>query len=295
MSLDPSPSESRSRSLLEIVRRSATYLGGHGVANPRLEAELLIGHCLNLSRLELYLQFDRPLQEVELSAIRPVLHRRAAGAPLAHISGRREFYGLDFEVGQSVLIPRPETELLVELALQAVAGPLPTRIADLGCGSGCLGIAIAHHRPGALVDLVDLSEDAATIARRNVAHHGLQDRVRVWVGNWAEPLSGRGPYDLIVSNPPYVTGSEWAELDPGVRGHEPRLALLGGEDGLMSYRQLLPQAARVLRPHGVVLLECDQRRISAVRGLARDAWPAALTGVHRDLSGRERVLEVRLA
>jgi len=294
LSLDPPPSRTRSRSLLEIVRRSATYLAGHGIPNPRLEAELIISHCLNLSRLQLYLQFDSPLQEDELGAIRPLLRQRAQGEPLAHITGRREFFGLDFEVGPEVLIPRPETELLVELALVATPPGMPARIADLGCGSGCIGISVAHRRRSAQVDMVDLSEDAVAIAKRNVIRHDLQGPVDILVGTWAEPLVGRGPYDLVVSNPPYVTESEWADLDPGVRRHEPRLALVGGEDGLLCYRQLIPQAKLLLGTRGLLLLECDPRRISAVEAIARESLPVTSTDIHRDLSGRDRVLAVRL-
>ena len=294
MSLDLPRSRAGAHSLIRVVQGSAAYLGGHGIPNPRLEAELIVSHCLQLSRLELYLQFDRPLQEDELGAMRAALRQRAQGTPLAHITGRREFFGLDFEVGPAVLIPRPETELLVELALRATAPEQPLRVADLGCGSGCVGISIAHRRPRALVDLVDLSTEAVVIAKGNVSRHDLQERVEAVVGNWAEPLTGRGPYDLVVSNPPYVTESEWAALDRGVREHEPRSALLGGGDGLLCYRELMPQAARLLRAGGVLLLECDHRRVAGVEGISRSTWPSASIEIHRDLSGRERVLEVRL-
>ena len=287
-------SEAARPTLLSILRQSTGYLEGAGLDQPRLEAELLLAHCLGVSRLDLYLQFERLLLASELGRIRPLLRSRARGRPLAYITGRKEFFGLDFEVGDGVLVPRPETELLVELAVAAAGTAAPIRCADLGCGSGCVGIAIATRLPEALVDAVDRDAIAVELSRRNAIGNGVQGRLTVLQGSWAAPLRDRGPYQLIISNPPYVTSAEWADLSPGVRDYEPKMALDGGSDGLDSYRELLPGVAAIAAPGAAILLEGDPRRMAALDRLCSDLWPRSERRVHHDLSGRERVLEVRL-
>lgn len=281
--------------LLEVLRGSAAYLARAGVQRHRLEAEILMAHILGLARLDLYLQFERPLREPELTDLRSLLKRRARGAPVAYLIGEREFFGLHFSVREGVLIPRPESELVVELALAHLAardGPILG--ADLGTGSGCLGIAIAVRTPSARVDAVDISETAVQVARSNSVQLGVSDRVKVIQGWWGRPLDGRGPYDLIVSNPPYVTSAELVALDPGVRDFEPKLALNAGRDGLAPYRELLVELPKLAAPGATVLLEVDPRRAAAIASLAAQIWPSAEPTLHRDLSGRERVLEVDL-
>ena len=280
--------------LLSILRQSTGYLQEAGLDQPRLEAELLLAYCLGVSRLDIYLQFERRLLAPELSRIRPLLRSRARGRPFAYITGRKEFFGLAFEVGEGVLVPRPETELLVELGVVAAGTAAQIRCADLGCGSGCVGIAIAARLPAALVDTVDLDPAAVEFSRRNAIGNGVQERVAVLQGSWAAPLRDRGPYQLIVSNPPYVTSAEWADLNPGVRDYEPKMALDGGSDGLDSYRELLPGVAAVAAPGATILLEGDPRRMAALDRLCADLWPQSERRVHQDLSGRDRVLEVRL-
>ncbi len=279
-------------SLLEVLRRSTRHLAASGSDTPRLDSELILAHALQVDRIDLYVQFERPLGELELALIRPLLAARAQGRPLSYLVGQREFFGLGFTVDARVLIPRPESELLVELALRLK--PEAEAAADLGCGSGCLGISIAVNRPQLRCDLVDLDPGAAAVARQNVSRHHLESRVGVFEGRWAEALSGRGPYQLVVTNPPYVTTSEWERLQRSVRDFEPRLALDGGEDGLGPYRELLPQLPKVTAPGAMVLLEGDPRRLGGVERLARQVLPGAATRRHQDLSGRERVLEVRL-
>jgi release factor glutamine methyltransferase len=278
--------------LLEVLRRSTRHLAASGSETPRLDSELILAHALQVDRISLYVQFERPLAEEELALIRPLLAARAQGRPLAYLLGRREFFGLDFAVDERVLIPRPESELLVELAIRL--GPDAERAADLGSGSGCLGIAMAASLPRLRCDLVEVEPGAAAVARQNVQRHKLQERVRVCEGSWAEPLEGLGPYQLLVSNPPYVTTAEWERLDRTVRDFEPRRALDGGEDGLRPYGELLPQLGAVAAPGAVVLLEGDPRRLAQVERLAQEALAVAETVSHLDLSGRARVLEVRL-
>jgi release factor glutamine methyltransferase len=282
--------------LLEILRRSADYLTRAGVPSARLEADVLLAHALGLGRIDLYLQFERPLTEPDLTQMRSLLRRRVQGTPLAYLIGEREFFGLRFAVREGVLIPRPESELVVELALARLAAKgAPTVAADLGTGSGCIGIAIAVRAPSTRVDEVDISDTAVKVASSNAAQLGVSDRVTILQGSWGRPLKGRGPYDLVVSNPPYVTSAELLDLDPGVRDFEPALALDAGPDGLAPYRELMEELPELAGPHATVLLEVDPSRAGAVAQLASEKWTSAEPKLHHDLSGRERVLEVTLA
>ncbi len=283
------------KTLAGILRLSTGYLQQRGVPSPRLEAELLLGHCLRLSRLQLYLEFERPLEEGELARLRELLRVRASGRPLAYIVGNREFLGRAFLVSESVLIPRPETEELVQLAIiRAAPMDHPASVLDLGCGSGCIGISIAAEVPESRVDLVDLEPEAVRLTRANAELLGLDQRCNAFEGSWAEPVLGRGPYQLVVSNPPYVTSSECLTLDRTVRDFEPRLALDGGLDGLAAYRSLLPALGTLMDRPSLVLLECDPRRIHEVAELCRRLWPDGQLTCHKDLSYRERILEVSL-
>lgn len=288
---------------MDVVRLSAHHLAGCGSDSPRLDAELLAAHSLGLRRIDLYLQHDRPLDEEELAPIRALLRRRAGGEPIAYILGEREFYGRSFAVTPAVLIPRPETELLVELAVaflrERTAGddPLGTGLtaADLGTGSGCIAVTLACEAPGLDVVAGDVSAPAVDVARGNAARHGVEGRVSLSLGEWWSPCA-RGAVDLVVSNPPYVSDPELADAMRDVRDHEPRTALSGGPDGLAAYRDLLaPPAAGRLRPGGAVLLEVAPDRAEAVAAMAGEAWSASSVAVRRDLAGRFRCIEVRLA
>ena len=243
-----------------------------------------MAHALGIARLDVYLQFDRPLDDGELGAIRELLRRRGRGEPVAHLTGRREFYGRSFRVSPDVLIPRPETESLVERALVAArerSGAL--RIADLGTGSGCVAISLACELPSATVIAVDLSAAALAVAAENAEALGVADRVLFVEGGWVDGLVAE--LDLVVSNPPYVTTAELDELPRDV-GFEPRLALDGGPDGLEAYRLLLPAVAEFSRRVRWVGLEVDSRRAAAVdrdrracsgpmpRSASRPTWPA---------------------
>ncbi|MGC1185709.1 MAG: peptide chain release factor N(5)-glutamine methyltransferase [Candidatus Dormiibacterota bacterium] len=279
--------------VLEVLRRSSAYLGRAGISSPRFESEVILADALGLSRLDLYLQFERPLDEVEVTRLRELIQRRGQGTPMAYLLAVREFYGLSFKVGPGVLVPRPETELLVELGL-AVLDRGARRCADLGSGTGCVGVALAVNRPFLEVEAVDLSDQAVQLTVENGRRHGVQDRLRVLRGSWAEPLHGRGEFPLILSNPPYVTSAEYCALDPGVRDFEPRVALDGGTDGLDSYRALLASLPPVAAQGTTLLLETDPRRMDRLILLCQEAWPHGVAAVHQDLSGRSRVLEFQL-
>ncbi|HSP65621.1 MAG TPA: peptide chain release factor N(5)-glutamine methyltransferase, partial [Candidatus Deferrimicrobium sp.] len=228
------------RTLMEVVRLSAGYLESHGSDSPRLDAELLAATALRVRRLDIYLQFDRPLDEEQLTAIRELVRRRGDGEPVAHITGEREFHGRPFKVSPEVLIPRPETELLVDLALQRAADRGDgVRIADVGTGSGCIAITLAAACPGAAVTATEVSAAARAVASANLRRHGLTDRVELLSGSWCQPLAGR-TFDIVVSNPPYIVTAKIDTLARDVRHHEPVLALDGGADGLDAYRALFP-------------------------------------------------------
>ena len=277
--------------LIDVLRMSTTYLGDHGSTSARLDSELLCAQALGLRRLDIYLQFDRPLDEGELSAIRELIRRRGKGEPVAYITGTREFYGRAFTVNSDVLVPRPETETLVEraLALLKEHDGAGMRVADLGTGSGCIAITLAAEAPGVEMVATDVSGAALMVARANAERLGVE--VAFTECSWADALDGR--FDLIVSNPPYVTTAELDAVDRDVRDFEPLAALLGGDGGMDAYRALLAS----VREHVTaarVLLEVDPRRSGAVASLFEEAFPGARSAPIDDLTGRARVVEIEL-
>jgi release factor glutamine methyltransferase len=255
----------------------------------RLDAEVLLAHALGWSRARLLAEGAAPLEPERRRAFAALVARRAELEPVAYLVGAREFYGLALEVTPDVLVPRPETELLVEAALERARGRGALRIADIGTGSGAIAVALAHRLPQALLDAVDLSPAALAVAARNAARHGVAARVRLLQGDLLAPLEQ--PVDLLVSNPPYTV---LAEIDEGVRRHEPHLALDGGPDGLALYRRLLAAAPPLVRPGGAVLLEIGATQGPAVAALARQLFPAAQIRVEQDLAGLDRVVTIDL-
>lgn len=277
--------------LIDVLRLSTTYLGDHGSSSARLDSELLCAQALGLRRIDLYLQFDRPLDAGELTSIRELVRRRGKGEPVAYITGTREFYGRPFRVTPDVLVPRPDTETLVQhtVALLRARTAAELRVADLGTGSGCIAITLAAEVPGTRVTATDVSPAALEVARQNAAALGFD--VSFVECSWADSLDGA--FDLIVSNPPYVTTEELGAVDRDVRDFEPRDALLGGEDGLDAYRALLIS----VRDHVTaarVMLEVDPRHADAVAALATATLSGATTSPVPDLTGRTRVLDVEM-
>ncbi len=253
--------------LLRLLRWTTTFFAEKGIANPRLDAELLLAHCLNLDRVGLYLNYDRPLAAAELDTIRPLVKRRGQREPLQYLTGTTEFWSLQFSVTPAVLIPRPETEILVEEAVAhaAEAG----RLLDVGTGSGVIVVSLATELPGWQLTGVDISTEALAVAAENVATHNLNERIELLEGSLAKLPPQR--YDLIVSNPPYIALDEWDGLMPEVRCFEPQLALLAGDEGLIHYRQLAQQADSHLTDGGWLLVEIGYRQAGAVEALFRDA------------------------
>ncbi|MEW6755728.1 MAG: peptide chain release factor N(5)-glutamine methyltransferase [Candidatus Latescibacterota bacterium] len=290
--------EPRPWRLLEILRQTAGFFAARGLASPRLQAEILLGDVLGLRRLDLYLQFERLLTPAEVDAYRDHVRRRAQRVPVQYITGRAGFRRLDLEVGPEVLIPRPETEVLVDAALRFVAPRCGPAVMDLGCGSGAIALAIASEHPSARLVAADISEAALGVARANAQRHGLEPRLEFLCGDLFTPLRARPdllPLDTIVSNPPYVPSGDLAGLAPEVRDHEPRLALEGGADGLTFHRRIAAEAWEFLTAGGGLFVEVGDGQAAAVQGLLEAAGRYDQIGATNDLNRVPRVVSARRA
>ena len=269
----------------EAVRQSISELRAV-TDHPRLEAELLLTYVLGIPRAMLLAHPEQPMSAQQLRHYSECIHQRVSDHPLPYIIGSTEFYGLTFGVTPEVLIPRPDTEILVDLAIERA----PSTIIDVGTGAGCIAVALAIHLPDAQITAIEISPAALAIAHDNTQRHGVADRVQLIVGDVLSPRPGL--VDMIVSNPPYVLSSEMPDLPVSVRDHEPQIALDGGMDGLTVIRRLMNQAPAVLQPGGSLLIEIGANQGDVARSLARTVFPAARVQVHPDLAGRDRVLEV---
>jgi len=281
---------------LRILQWAVPYLKAKGLSQPKLDAELLLAHALGIDRLKVYLQFDRPLDREELDLIRGFFKRRATQEPIQYIIGTREFFGYPFHVGPGVLVPRPETEHLVEKALSFL-GRVPEEertILDLGTGSGCIALSIAKGTP-CRVWAVERSEQALDIAKRNGAVLGVGS-VHWRLGDWYGALQEGDPleFQLLVSNPPYITLGEMEGMAQEVKGFEPSEALFAGEDGMVAYREIAGKAWEKLAPGGGLLLETHPDRWEGVCALFPEG-PWQEREVIRDLAGHPRVLAFKKA
>jgi release factor glutamine methyltransferase len=274
--------------VLEIIKRSTDFLAKHGVEHPRLNAEHLVGHALGLKRMQLYLQFERPLAEAELARIRPLVKRRSEREPLQYIVGSTDFAGVTLKVDRRALIPRPETELMLELASECCATP-PAAILDLGTGSGALALALAKKYPAAHVTAVDVSADALALARENAAALGMAERVTVLASNWFAALPADARFDLIVANPPYLSDAEVAETTPEVKGFEPRGALTSGVSGLEALEIILRDSKPRLSGGGWLFCETGIAQHATLLGWARAAGFGRVES-RKDLTGRDRFI-----
>jgi release factor glutamine methyltransferase len=281
------------------LRQGIAQLREANVSSFTLAAELLLLHTLGRDRTWLYAHPEELLSEGDAQQFQALLKRRGAGEPTQHLTGKQEFWGLEFEVTPDVLIPRPETEHVIEVALDRLAvretraGRKPTltgdglQIIDVGTGSGCIAIALAKELPGARILATDISQAALAVARRNAARHSVEDRMMFLQFNLLTQPAGR--YDLIVSNPPYIGRKERETLMREVRDHEPELALYGGEEGYELYADLIAQAARNLVHSGLLVLELGHNSLPAVRPLL-DLPNWTSVGVTNDLAGIPRVI-----
>jgi len=272
--------------LLKLLRWMTDYFGEKGIDNPRLDAELLLAHVLELDRVGLYLNFERPLNADELDVIRPLVKRRGQREPLQHLIGYTEFWSLPFEVSSAVLIPRGDTEVLVEEALNRVADK-DGRLLDVGTGSGAIAISLASELSGWQVTALDMSPAALVVAARNAEKNGVAGQVQLLQGDLAQLPQQQ--YDLIVSNPPYIAQDEWDALMPEVRCFEPKTALLAEGEGLDCYRKLTAQAESHLNSGGWLLVEIGYRQAEEVSQLFRAAGLQDVF-VRDDYAGQPRVV-----
>ena len=270
-----------------ILKWSEQYFGSHGADTPRLDAEVLLSHLLGQKRIFLYVHFDQPLTAEELARYREMVKRRAAGEPVAYICGEKEFMGLTFKVTPAVLVPRPDTETLVEAAIERLKGKEGARIADVCTGSGAIALALAHYLPESSVTATDISSDALEIAKQNAETLGLSERVQFFEGDLLAPLAGE-TFDAIVSNPPYIPGAEIEGLPREVRA-EPKIALDGGADGLDFYRRLVRESSALLKDGGFLAVECGDTQAGAIAEMAKDGG-FGKTEIVRDLADKERVV-----
>lgn len=278
------------------LNNTGKYLEKRCPGAGRLDAEAILGHVTGRDRVSLYRDADFEITPGLEEALRPLVERRAGGEPLAYITGRKEFMGLEFAVSPAVLIPRPDTEMMVEKAVELLkraplagrAGPV---IADVGTGSGAVAVSIAVLVKEVRVYAMDISGKALEVSRQNAASHGVGDRVQFLEGNLLDPLADikgiEGRLDLVTANLPYIPSADIPFLMADVRDHEPRLALDGGQDGLDLYRRLVPRAGEILSAGGHLLMEIGPGQGSAMRALLGNAWNVEVLD---DLAGRERLV-----
>ncbi|MGA2404504.1 MAG: peptide chain release factor N(5)-glutamine methyltransferase [Syntrophobacteraceae bacterium] len=278
--------------VLKVLQWTTEYFSEKGFEQPRADAEVLLAHALGMERIHLYLNHDKPLSAEELARFRGFIRRRAAFEPTQYITGKQEFWSLDFEVTPAVLIPRPETEVLVEKALE-IAGNEPFLVLDLGAGSGAIAVALAHERTGIRVIAADKSWSAIEVARRNAVRHGVADRISFVVADLFGALASRPLFDLIVSNPPYVSDAEFLDLAPEIANYEPRSALRGGgKRGLALIRKIVEQFHVHLKQRGSLLLEIGLGQAEILEAEFPQDLAARFQFIE-DYSGIKRVLHLR--
>lgn len=283
--------------VLEVIQRSTEFLKNKGVDSPRLQTELLLAHLLSMPRMKLYLNFERQLSQTELDSFRELIKRRGQREPLQHIVGSACFCGLELKVNQHALIPRPETELLAErgwtflnsLSSVSTINSQPSTALDLGTGSGCLAIALAVHCPGAQVVATDISAEALELATQNAARHNVRGRINFLQGNAFAALESSTPFDLIISNPPYIPTGEIQTLQIEVREHDPRQALDGGPDGLDFYRRIAAESRPFLKPGGKIMVEFGDGQTQSIREVFESQiW--IVEAIIEDYTQRPRIL-----
>jgi release factor glutamine methyltransferase len=281
--------------ILRVIQWTAGYFKRKGVEQPRANAEVLLAYILGMERVQLYLHFDKPLSKCELSAYREIVQRRAAREPSQYITLQQEFWSLPFEVNSSVLIPRPETELLVVKALEVLEGG-PSFLLDLGTGSGAIAVAVAHEHPRVNVIAADISPKALEVAKRNALRHGVSDRISFVVTDLFSALCTSPVFDVVVSNPPYISDEEFQQLPPEIACHEPTGALKGGGPaGLEVIRRIISDAPRLLKPGGWLLVEIGERQSGVLREELKHNRDFPSFQFLEDYSGILRILSLQRA
>lgn len=290
------PEPAQTWTVKRLLEWTAAFFTRKQVDPARLSAELLLAHVLKVPRIKLYTDYERPVGENDLAEFRELVRRASEQEPIAYLTGKAHFFNLEFNITRDVLIPRPDTETLVENVLQLArrsSGFEAPRVLDLCSGSGCVAAAIAHHHKNATVVATEISPSAIEVARRNIERLGLADRVTLLLGDLFEPLAqavDQHPFDLIVSNPPYIATAEVEKLDRSVRDYEPRLALDGGPDGLYIHRRIFREAGARLRGGGRIFLEIAFDQGQAIRALAAEHSQFQQVQILKDHAGNDRVL-----
>ncbi len=280
--------------ILRVLQWAESHLQQKGISEPRSGASVLLAHCLGCTRLDLYLRHDKPLTAEELGCYKRLLRRRLAHEPTQYITGHQEFWSLDFIVNPAVLIPRPETELIVEAVIRHVRNHPESgrwhQLLDVGTGSGVLAVALAKELPHLQITASDASPEALAVARLNSERHGVQDRVTLVQGDLLTALDPLGSFDIVVANPPYVPTATWEQLPPEIRDHEPRLALDGGPDGLEVIHRLVYEVPPFLRSGGFLALEVGQGQAESVVQLLEATQAFSSTSIIPDYQHIGRVV-----
>ncbi len=282
--------------ILKILEWTTSFFKSHGIDSPRSTAEILLAHALNLKRIDLYLQFDKPLARSELARFRSLIKRRRNREPVAYITGHKEFWSIDLSITKHSLIPRPETECLVEAALAFMSEDLldGSRILELGTGSGAAIIALASERPSNMFFASDNSVDAVLLAGSNAVKHGLGSTIHFFAGDWFVPLKDNSlPFDMIISNPPYIKSGIISDLEPEIREYEPLNALDGGRDGLAALRHIVTNAPEYLIEGGHLLLETGHDQKNDIEAIVDECRAYDNIIFTKDYSGFDRIVSMR--
>lgn len=284
--------------ILRLLNWTSQYFSENGIENPRLDAEVLLAHSLRTNRLRLYLNYDKPILKGELREYKKLIKRRIRREPLQYITGYQEFWSLNLKVTKGVLIPRPETEILVEEALktfpQNESFDKTINILELGTGSGAVAIALAKELQRGSIVATDISDIAIKTARENAKVHGLEEQITFLKGSLFEPVRERiGTFNLVISNPPYIPIEDFRDIQPEVRDFEPRISLNGGKEGLKFYRQIFSQIGRYLAKDGWVILELGKGQAEKVTRLIELTGEFNPTSIVKDFSGIERVVKAQ--
>ena len=279
--------------VIDLINVASEHLKNKGFENSRLEVEHILGSVLDLSRIELYLEFERPLTTAERDNFRNLYKRRLAHEPLQHIIGSSDFREIKVKTDRRALIPRSETEILVEVAVDFLKNYNAPHVADIGTGSGVIALSIAFEIPGSHVVAVDISDESLMLAEENARILGLEERVTFVSGNMLDSLKSRGSFDAIISNPPYVKSENIKNLKPEVRDFDPEISLDGGYDGLRFLTVIAYGAYQFLKPHGLILLECGEDQTSRVKKIIENTGFYSGVEIIKDLAGKNRVIKAK--
>ncbi len=285
--------------VVDLLDWTSQYFEQNAIPNPRLDAEVLLGHLLGKSRLQLYLDFEMPVFQEHLTPFRELIKKRIDRTPVSYLTNRKEFMSLEFYVDERVLIPRPETEQLVDTILTTQTDK-PQRLLEVGTGSGIIATILAIHQPEWAITATDLSEDALAVAQKNAETHACTAQIEFLSGDLFEPIktidpNGETQFDWIVCNPPYIKKTEWDSLSPDVRDYEPEIALFAGDDGLLLIRRLITEAPDYLAPNGKLILEIGDTQADAVRTLMDAETAYCSYELINDYAEKERIVVANVA